>query len=35
MDKKEFMELSKEEKIRVIKNILLGKIKWEESSTQQ
>ena len=30
MNKEEFMKLSKIEKIRVIKNILQGKIKWEK-----
>lgn len=31
MNKEEFMKLSKIEKIRVIKNILQGKIKWEKN----
>ena len=30
MNKERFMKLSKIEKIRVIKNILQGKIKWEK-----
>ena len=30
MNKEEFMKLSKIEKIRAIKDILLGKIKWKE-----
>lgn len=30
MNKEEFMKLSKIEKIRAIKDILLGKIKWEK-----
>ena len=31
MNKERFMKLSKIEKIRAIKNILQGKIKWEKS----
>lgn len=31
MNKERFMKLSKIEKIRIIKNILQGKIKWEKS----
>lgn len=31
MNKERFMKLSKIEKIRVIKKILQGKIKWEKS----
>ena len=30
MNNEEFMKLSKIEKIRAIKDILLGKIKWKE-----